>query len=178
VSDRRHDQTIRRASVLATLGLVLMVATTATYIAWPRVAGAIGLKPAAPPPAYAAGDRFDGPAAWYEGAPRTLVIFARASCAACEKAQPFLKTLVAGLGDGAVAVMAHPPGAPQEDAQFASSLGVADSRIVLVGPDLRVRSTPTLVLVDRTGVILHAWEGVGPKENQDRIAQAVEAALR
>ena len=41
-SARRID----RFSVAATLGLVLMVAATAGYIGWPRVANAIGLKPA------------------------------------------------------------------------------------------------------------------------------------
>lgn len=106
------------------------------------------------------------------------MIFARASCTACERAQPFLKALVASLGDKAAAVMAHPPGAPDEDAQFARSLGITDDHIVVVGPNLRVKSTPTLVLVDQRGTILHAWEGVGKDEYQTKIAQTIQAALK
>jgi aminoglycoside/choline kinase family phosphotransferase len=52
------------------------------YIAWPRVASAIGIKPTpppTPPPAYIAGQAIDVPAAWYSSSPRTLVLFARLS---------------------------------------------------------------------------------------------------
>ncbi len=71
-------RTIDRFSVAATLGLVLMVAATAGYIGWPRVANAIGLKPAPLPPAYASGQKVDVPAAWYNSSPKTLIIFGRA----------------------------------------------------------------------------------------------------
>ena len=169
---------MNRLSVAATISLVLMVVATAAYVGWPRVAGAVGIKPPAPQPAYAAGQTFDAPPAWYADAPRTLVIFARASCTACEKAQPFLKELVGTVGPKAAAVMAHPPGAPDEDAQFARSLGIADDRIVVVDAGLRVKSTPTIVLVDQRGTILHAWEGVGPVENQARIAGAIKDSLK
>jgi thioredoxin-related protein len=43
---------------------------------------------------------------------------------------------------------------------------------------LRAPATPTLVLVDRTGAILDAWEGAGPPERQAAIVKAVEAVLR
>ena len=57
---------IDRFSVAATLGLVLMVAATAGYIGWPRVANALGLKPAPPPPAYVSGENVDVPTSWYK----------------------------------------------------------------------------------------------------------------
>jgi len=172
------DRMMNRLSVAATISLVLMVVATATYVGWPRVAGAMGIKPSAPQPAYVAGQTFDAPSAWYADASHTLVIFARASCTACEKAQPFLKELVGAVGDKAAVVMAHPPGAPDEDADFARSLGIADDRIVIVGSDLRVKSTPTLVLVDQRGTVMHAWEGVGPVENQAKIAEVLKASLK
>ena len=78
-----------------------MVGGTTTYIAWPRVAAAIGIKPAPPPPAppaYVAGQGIDVPAAWYAVVAAARSSYSRAhSCGACQKAQPFLKTLVAGL---------------------------------------------------------------------------------
>ena len=43
---------------------------------------------------------------------------------------------------------------------------------------LRVRATPTLVLVNREGTILHAWEGVGPdRQAADRSRPRSTAAL-
>jgi hypothetical protein len=172
------ERAVHRASVAASIGLVLMVAATAGYIGWPRVANALGLAPAAAKPAYNAGERFDGPAEWYERNGVTLVIFGRASCAACEKAQPFLKSLVERMRGRAGVVLAHPPGAEADDVAYARSIGVADDRIRTVDAGLRVHATPTLVLVDRTGAILDAWEGAGPPERQAAIVKAVEAVLR
>jgi hypothetical protein len=171
-------RTIDRFSIAATLGLVLMVAATAGYIGWPRVAGAIGFKPAPPPPAYASGQRIDVPAAWYDSSPKTLIIFGRASCVACEKAQPFLKGLVTRLNGRAAAVFAHPAGAADQDTAFARSLGIPSDRIVVAGADLRVRATPTLVLVNKNGTVLDAWEGAGPPERQSSIVKAIDVALR
>jgi hypothetical protein len=155
-----------------------MVAATAGYIAWPRVENVMGLEAAPAAPAYASGQRVDVPAAWYESSPKTLIIFGRASCAACEKAQPFLKGLVTRLNGRASAVLAHPPGGEAEDIAFARSLGVTDDRIVVVGGGLRVRATPTLVLVNRDGTVLEAWEGTGPPERQSSILKTIDAALR
>ena len=172
------DRTINRVSVAASIGLVLMVVATFGYIGWPLVAGAIGVKSAPPAPAYAAGQAFDAPAEWYANAPKTLVIFARASCAACDKAQPFLKTLIASVEGRAAAVMAHPPGTVEEDTAFAKRLGIAETDIRPVTAGLRVRATPTIVLVDRQGMILAAFEGAGKPERQAEITKAIDAALR
>ena len=175
------DRAIRRLSVAASFGLVLMVGATAGYVLWPRVAGAIGLKPAAPPlppPAYSAGQHVDVPAVWYNTAPRTLIVFARASCAACEKAHPFLKSLVSDLNGRAVVVMAHPVKSAYEDNSFATSLGIADANVHEVTPNLRVKATPTIVLVNQQGAILAAWEGAGSPEHQAEIRKTIEQKLQ
>ena len=64
-----------------------------------------------------------------------------------------------------------------EDAAYARSLGTPDASIKTSPADLRVRSTPTLVLVNQRGEILKAWEGVGPPDKQAAIARAIDAAL-
>jgi peroxiredoxin len=181
MSQPSADRTIRRASIAASVGLALMLAGTIGYVAWPRVADALGVKPtAAPkaPPAYVAGQPVDVPASWYSSADTTLIIFARASCAACENAQPFLAQLVGHVQGRAAAVMAHPPGMDEEDRQFAKSLGVADDKVMVVGDGLRVRATPTIILVNRQGRVLDAWEGVGKPDRQAAILKAVESATR
>ena len=169
---------IDRYSVVASLGLVLMVAATAVYVGWPRVANALGVKPSVPPPAYAAGERVDVPVSWYDSRPKTLIIFGRASCVACEKAQPFLKGLVTRLNGRAAAVFAHPAGADADDAAFGRSLGIANDRIVTVQTGLRVRATPTILLVNQNGTVLEAWEGAGPPERQSSILKTIDLALR
>ena len=146
----RSDRTLNRLSVAASFGLVLMVGATTGYIAWPKVAHAFGMKSLSRRrcPAYVAGQQIDVPAAWYNAAPKTLMLFARASCGACQKAQPFLKELVASLNGRASVLMAHPPGADIEDAAFAKSLGIGGRERAHRHAGLRVHATPTLVLVN------------------------------
>ena len=95
----RTEQLLNSASLGASLVLATLLAITLAFITWPRVANALGLEttPAPPPAAYAVGDVIDTPAAWHAASSHTLVLFARASCGACEKAAPFLKGLVADL---------------------------------------------------------------------------------
>jgi thiol-disulfide isomerase/thioredoxin len=177
----RSDRALNKLSVVASFALVLMVGATTGYIAWPRVASALGLKPdtpAAPPPAYVAGQQIDVPASWYSASPKTLVLFARESCGACQKAQPYLKTLVASLDGRASVVMAHPAGADVEDAAFAKGLGIAEANIRVVTAGLRVKATPTIVLVNQQGAILAAWEGAGKADRQAEIAKTVHELLK
>jgi hypothetical protein len=172
------DRLVRGATIAASAGFALMLVATIVVVGWPRVASFVGVKKTAPPPVYATGDQVDVPAAWYANAPHTLIVFARASCAACEKAQPFLKA-VAGRMDGhGDVVMAHPAGAPEDDQKFARGLGVADDHVFLITGGLRVRATPTMVLVDQRGKVVGAWEGAGKEERQAAILSAVDAALR
>ena len=136
-----------------------MLCTSLAVVFWPRIGPTLGFTPAKPPAAYVAGDHIDVPAAWYANSPRTLVVFARAACGACQNAQPFLKTLAAAVTahGGRVTIAGHRD-SPADDAAFAKTLGVTDDAFVVFPAGLRVRVTPTLVLVNREGVILHAWE--------------------
>ena len=157
-----------------------MLAATLGYIGWPRVAAALGVstKPAPRPPAYVVGDAIDVPAAWYSSADTTLVLFARASCGACEKAQPFLTKIVGIMNTKGAAVMVHPTGTEIEDAQFAKSLGVKDGQVKAAGSSLKVQATPTVLLVNRQGKIVGAWEGVGKDGVQAAILAAIDTTTR
>lgn len=177
----RSDKTLRRLSVAASIGFMLMVGATTTYIAWPRVAGAIGIKPAPPPPAppaYVAGQQVDVPAEWYNTARHTLVLFARESCSACQKAQPYLQTLVESVKGRASVVMAHPAGNEESDALFARSMGIPEANRHIVKTRLRVKATPTLLLVNQQGAILAAWEGAGRTEKQAEITKTIHGLLK
>ena len=177
----RSDRTLSRLSVAASFSLVLTVGGTVGYIAWPRVTAAIGIKPAKPappPPAYVAGQQIDVPAEWYNGAPTTLVLFGRAACGACQKAQPFLKTLVTDLNGRAATIMAHPTGTDVEDTAYAESLGIAKDQVRVATANLRVKATPTILLVNQQGAILAAWEGAGNVQRQKEIKSTIEANLK
>jgi peroxiredoxin len=172
------ERLVNRASTAASGALILMLVATGGYILWPRVSSYFGVTVSAATPAYATGQKVDVPAAWYEGSEHTLIVFARASCSACEKAQPFLKDLVTKLDGLATAVMGHPAGAPEDDQKFANSVGITTEHVFETVPGLRVKATPTLVLVDRQGRVLSAWEGVGKADHQTDILTAFQSSLR
>ncbi|HYN08841.1 MAG TPA: conjugal transfer protein TraF [Vicinamibacterales bacterium] len=173
----RVDRVIDRAAVGASILLLVIFAGTLGLLAWPRLTGALGVTPAPAEPAYRAGAVIDTPAEWYQAAPYTLLLFARASCSACQTAQPFFKRLIDDIGATVRVVLITSAGEADEDAQYARGLGLQAQSIRTAIPGLGVRVTPTLVLVDRQGTILNAWEGVGPVEKQTEIADALTTRL-
>ena len=150
-----------------------MIAVTLGYIGWPRVAAAFGSKPAPRPPAYAAGETVDVPAAWYSDADTTLILFARADCGACQKAKPFLTKIVGLMNTRGAAYMAHKAAKDVEDVQFATSLGIKSDHLMVVPAGAKVQATPTVLLVNRQGKIVGAWEGVGDQAKETAILAAI-----
>ena len=171
------DLLIRRTATTASLVLAVVVLGTAATIAWPRLAGAVGSAPAAPAPAYSVGTTVDVPADWYAGAPRTLVLVAQASCGACQQAAPYLRELIARLDGRAAVVMATPGLMPEYDLEYARSIGLDETGVRELPEGVRVRVTPTIVIVNQRGEVLGSWEGVGPEEQHAALTAAIEAAV-
>jgi len=169
------DFLIRRTATAASVVLAAVVVWTAAQVFWPRLADG---NLAAAEPAYRAGQTIDTPAEWHDGAPYTLVIFAQAACGACQRAQPYLRSLVAHLDGRADVVMAAPGREVAFDAQYGHGLGLPDDRTYVVPAGTRVRATPTLVLVDRSGQILGAWEGVGPEDEHAALTATIDELLK
>jgi len=156
---------------------VLVLGATVVAVAWPRITHTLGVKPAPREVAYRTGQVIDVPADWYHSSPYTVVLFARSSCGACQNAQPFFKQLVGGLKGRATVVLAGGEEERDADAQFGRAIGLKDPAIRVAPAGLKVRATPTLVLINQRGEILGAWEGVGPPEQQTTIAKAIDRAL-
>jgi len=173
-------RTIERIATAISVGLGLLLTITVVTVAWPRVTSALGIERTAPAPAlaYAAGSTIDTPEAWHRDASYTLVLFARASCGACQTAAPYLQTLVARVRETGVVVLAGSESAREEDAGYARSLGLTDAEFRVTPAGVRVRVTPTLVLVNRQGRVLGSWEGVGREDRQASITREIETLMR
>lgn len=178
MSETPRDSLLNSTFTVLSVGFVLTLAVTTTIVVWPLI-GPAGSAPAqaAPKPAYNAGEGIDVPAAWYQEAPHTLVLFAQAACGACQSAAPYLQTLRSHLEGRATLVVATPGAQRDAEVEYAARIGVSDHAVYPAGPGLRVRVTPTLVLVNRKGDILGAWEGVGPEAKQQELTKAIDAAL-
>lgn len=162
---------IRTLTTWTNVALLALLALTIGLVVYPGVTDAGATKPARP--AYEVGTVIDTPADWHAESAYTLVLFAQASCGACQRAQPFLQQVVSEFG-ARVPVVLVSPGADQAgDAQFGASLGLHPDTIRRAPAGLRARVTPTLVLVNRSGTILHVWEGI-PPDRQAAIRQAIQ----
>jgi thiol-disulfide isomerase/thioredoxin len=179
--ETEHDKVLGRGSLIVSLVLVLVVGTTAGVVAWPRLARSVGTTaaPKPPAPAYKAGDTVDVPAAWYAETPYTLVLFGQSTCGACQRAQPYLKQLVAHLEGRAAIVLATPGANLHRDAEvrYARSIGLDQSHVVEATRTLKATVTPTLLVVNQRGEVLGAWEGVGPEDTHEALTRAIDRAI-
>lgn len=167
------DRWLRRGALALSLTLAASVMATFAIVMWPRVARAVGYTPPAPEPAYRAGQAIDAPAEWRATSSPTLVLFAQSACGACQKAGPFFNALFKELdGRASVVLATHGPNR-EEESKYATELGIPAAAIKVTPKGLRVQATPTLVLVDPSGKILEAWEGVGPEKQQKVIRDRI-----
>jgi thiol-disulfide isomerase/thioredoxin len=148
---------------------------TAVAIAMPSVRASLGFVPPPPAPSYAAGQRSDFPANLFEQAPHTLAIFFRSDCGACARMKPFLARLAARDDGAAVRVVAVTGTGNRADSlAFAKQIGLGESRLMMIDiGTLRLKRVPTVVLMDRSGVIQVALEGIPSSQEEEKLLRMV-----
>jgi hypothetical protein len=162
----------------ATTWAVLVAATLLVLLTVWRglvLAGVIppAVGPTPPPPlraaSYQPGDVMDAlPGLDVRAAPATLVLFLRSTCGVCTSSMEFYRRLQAAPRRAALVVAGIESVEVLE--KYVSGHRFAPERIVQVSPgSVRVRGTPTAVLVDSEGVVQSVWLG--------KIAEAREAEV-
>lgn len=106
----------------------------------------------------------------------TLLLFLKRGCHFCEDSLPFYQRLITMERGGRLAariVVAFPDDASAVRT-LAQSEGLNVATVAGVSPDrLRVRSTPTVILVARNGEVLKSWVGMlSPKQELEVVAAA------
>lgn len=153
------DRRVARVALTAAAVAVLVLGgTIAAGFALPR------LRPAPVPDglAYLVGTELDAPVAAAIGPGPHLVLFAQATCATCDASRPVLGQLIkdasaAGLATAMVTTL----DTPQTNEEFASSIGLGAERVALLNFEgLRIKRVPTLLVVDRAGVVIRSHEGL------------------
>jgi hypothetical protein len=160
---KRTDPIGRLAVGVAVTSFVLVAATVAA-IGRPDLRAKLGLATVA----YAADQLIDVPAGVYDSSPNTLILFARSTCAVCQRLVPFFRRLVDGAEKSGIHVrlVSASPLNPAELA-FARALGLGDDDVAPVDvKSLRLQRVPTIVLVDQRGEIHYAREGAVPAGEQ------------
>lgn len=116
----------------------------------------------------------------YEAHDRTLILVLSADCRFCVESAPFYESLVESLQDTSVSredvqVVAAVTEDEVTAASFLANAGLQEipffSGVELRG--LRVRGTPTLLLVDRQGVVVNLWRGKLFHDSEQEVLKAL-----
>lgn len=159
----------------AAIASAVLCVSTALVVAVPSLRAAFVRSPSRP--SYQVGEHVDVSATLYSSSARTLLVFARHDCAACQRSKPALTATLTSLKTLDVAVFLMVPDAIEDEMPFAREVGIEPSAVKTMKLDqLRLRYVPTFVLVDQTGKILVAREGVLTTEGQGAILQAATVA--
>jgi thiol-disulfide isomerase/thioredoxin len=173
----RTDAFIGRFGVAVTLACALAVTSTTVALTMPSVRQSLGITPPPPAPSYAVGDTIDVPSEIFSGAPNTLLLFFRSGCGACERMKPFLSKLAARENGTTVRVVAVTGQQNRPSSiKFAQQIGLDVSHLATIDvTKLRLKNVPTWVLVDRSGRIRAALEGIPAQADQDHLLRTVTA---
>ncbi len=171
------DTFFQRLSTVVVVVCLLVLAGTAALVVSPSLRQRVRVGPETPPPAYAGGDHVDIEAAAYGTAPLSLVLFARSTCAACQRSADFHKQVVAaGRTQGIPTVLITPSDDAEAERAYAQGLGIASTHVYTVtAGSIRLRSVPALMVVDSSGLIRHVWFGAPDAVTQSAILSAVTA---
>lgn len=112
------------------------------------------------------------------GSERALVVALSPTCHFCEESMPFYKRLVdernqKGSQVKVIAAVSQ-EGAKAEEQQKLAAAGVnADGVVVLDFNSVKLRGTPTIVLVDNKGEVHEVWVGKQAASGEEEILEAL-----
>jgi thioredoxin-related protein len=153
------DARVRRLSwALIAVSVTTLVVTLGVGL-FPPVEAWLGIDSSTS--AYTVGERIDVPTSLFESNDKTLFVFASGTCAACLRSRPAFRTLAGELRGGATHLLVLTPLTPNSDQQsLVASLNLASDEFKHLDlKRLRLKNVPTVVLVDRAGLVLFSREG-------------------
>ena len=170
-------EVLDRVVLVVTSGAVLLVVATAVVIATPLRSWFHRGHSVA----YAVGDRIDLPPSLYAASEFTAVFFARSDCGVCQETKSLYAAVLSDLRSSGVAkvVLLGRASHHDEDGAYASELGLDATEYASAEfGRLRLDRVPTLIVVNRSGTILGAWEGAPARSERHDFGSRVKSVLR
>jgi hypothetical protein len=167
------DRIARIAALVLLGGTVVAMATTVFIGFVPVIKAKAGWSEPARQ-AYAIGQTIDLPSSVYSSNKQTLVVFASGTCGACLRSSQALSGLVSDFSDSSTRVLLVTPATMKADQQaFERGIGIPISQHLSMDTSkLRLTMVPTIALVDATGKIVYAREGLLDEEGRQAIRHA------
>jgi hypothetical protein len=108
-----------------------------------------------------------------------IVLVLQKGCHYCSESAPFYQQLVRGVaGRPDLQLVAALPQSPEEARQYLNEIKVPIAEVIQANlGSLKVRGTPTLLLVDNTGTITNVWFGKLPLDKQSEVLSRLQLKL-
>lgn len=153
-----------KASLETIANIVIVIAGIACAVGWTRYLLVQPPLAASPPPAYAVGDSLAGVSEVGQLRPaRTLLLYVSSSCHFCSASMPFYRRLAAARqsarGETRLVVLSRDPDEVLTGYLQDNSLTPDDVVHVSETSNIKLRLTPTLVLLDQDRSVLRIWVG-------------------
>lgn len=167
-SDSSNPRILRVANWSVAL-CVAAVAATLCAAAAPLIARRLGwATPAKPAPSYVAGDLIDVPASVYNTTGKTLIVFSASNCGACQRAVPLFAEITAQIRrmkNTKVAMVTRDLSGAEDEYTVGRQMGIDRGDVHPMNlSSLRLKQIPTTLVVDQSGRILLAAEGIPSDE--------------
>ena len=162
---------MRKKLEIAANVAIILVAGLLGYVLLDRY---VFHKPPGERPTIAAGEKIPLTDVDWQRNGRTLVLVVQKGCHYCTESAPFYQRLARQAEQsGKVHLIAVLPQSRVEAADYLRGIGVtiADVREAKL-PAIKVRGTPTLLLVSNTGVVEKAWIGKLPANRESEVLQS------
>ena len=129
-----------------------------------------------PGPAVAAGTKVSLPGVDWSKNGRTLLLVLQKGCHFCAESAPFYQRLVRETsGRGQVHLVAVLPQEVSEGKQYLDEMNVPIDEVKQAAPSsLGVRGTPTLILVNNSGVVVDVWQGKLPADDESKVLNRMQ----
>ena len=174
--DPATDRVVRRGAATVALAALLVVIVTIVSVANPVTR--TWLRARLTTPGFVIGASSQLPTSLYRDHARTVLIFVSAHCDACMRAQPFHRALTQlASAESNVSVQVLLTTAADDPAAYAAAMHVPASFVASFDPrDTRLKRVPTILVVDRAGVVLEMTEGVLSDEDQHALVKRLTSA--
>jgi hypothetical protein len=173
------DDIVRRITTGVLVACLAVVAVTVCAATVPAVKNRLGFA-TTQSLSYTVGGRIDVPASLYRSTSRTVLVFSRASCGACQRAKPVEAAIALELTqhpDVPVLIVTDTTFQKDESA-FAHAVGIPPSRLFRTDlTKLHLKRIPAIVVVDRSGKVLASEEGIPSEVQHEAIVRTALSGL-
>jgi len=130
------------------------------------------------PPQIAVGEKFPLADIDWKGNGNTLVLALAPGCESCSESAPFYRRLTAELAAQRIHITAVLPESVEQSREYLRGL-VVEVEDVRQGSFelLKIRGTPTLILVDEQGVVRNVWLGRFPPDKEQQVIDIIREAV-